>query len=461
MKAWAFAVVVSLGGGVASDQAARVAVSDISGAAGGETTVLITTREAFSLPAANMGEADRARFFLGKSFFNQNWIEAPASVSSRDGLGPLFNARSCSACHFKDGRSQPPASGLAFSTALLHISLPGRGAHGEPKPDLIYGDQIQNHALPGVPAEAEVIVNYEELPLKLDDGTVSQLRKPVYVLRALGYGALPANLLVSARVAPQMIGLGLLEAVAERDLMLLEDPEDENHDGISGHLNRVWDERQGRTLAGRFGWKAEQPSVRQQAGAAFNGDMGLTSGLFPRENQTQKEELLVKRASGGTPEVEQQVFNAVVLYSRSLAVPERRFPQDPECRAGEALFMQAGCSKCHVPTLRTAEIADLEYLGKQVIHPYTDLLLHDMGAELSDERPSFEASGSEWRTPPLWGVGLIPTVNGHRFLLHDGRARGVAEAILWHGGEAAVARGAFARMSATERLQLVRFVESL
>jgi CxxC motif-containing protein (DUF1111 family) len=265
---------------------------------------------------------------------------------------------------------------------------------------------------------------------------------------------------MSARVAPATIGLGLLEAVPEADLRARCDPDDRDHDGISGRVQRLPAVAGGSRL-GRFGWKAEKPSVRAQVSGAFGADMGITSTLFPSENHSAEQAAASARPSGGAPELDAKTEQAVVVYMRTLAVPRARQGNDSELRAGRALFERAACAACHVASLRTGRVADLPELSEQTFAPYTDLLLHDLGEELSDQRPVHEAQGSEWRTAPLWGIGLLAKVNGHQLLLHDGRARGVAEAILFHGGEANAARAAFANMSRRERAQLVRFVESL
>ncbi len=247
----------------------------------------------------------------------------------------------------------------------------------------------------------------------------------------------------------------------EEELEALEDPHDRNGDGVAGRPNQVWDASRGTRARGRFGWKAEQPTVLQQSAAAFVGDMGITSSLFPAENHTRAELEAAKQPSGGAPEVTDEIFESVVFYVRALAVPARRNVQDATVRKGERLFDEAGCSECHVATLRSEPRGELGELGTVVIHPYTDLLLHDMGEGLDDGRPSFEASGRQWRTPPLWGLGLIEIVNGHTFLLHDGRARSVSEAILWHDGEGRRARDAFVAMSVVDRTALLAFLASL
>jgi CxxC motif-containing protein (DUF1111 family) len=430
--------------------------------AGGETTVFDATRNAFTLAARNLNSSRRAAFFTGNSFFNENWVAAPASTASRDGLGPLFIARSCSACHFKDGRDHAPAEGEISRTLVFRLSQLGRNTvTGAPIPDVRYGGQLQTRALPGVKAEADVQVFWENETNRFADGESYQLRRPRYVFKNEAYGAVTANTLLSVRVAPAMIGLGLLESVSAETLERLADPEDRDGDGISGRINRVWDFEKKAQVIGRFGWKAEQPSVRQQTAGAFNDDMGLTTWLFPQENLTPIQTDAAKMPSGGSPEVSDEILAAVVLYAQTLAVPARRELESPLALRGEILFQSIGCAACHLPELKTGGKAVFPELAYQTIRPYTDLLLHDMGEGLADGREVYEASGSEWRTAPLWGIGLVRTVNGHTEFLHDGRARNLTEAILWHGGEAGNAREKFRALSREERDALLRFLESL
>jgi CxxC motif-containing protein (DUF1111 family) len=428
---------------------------------GGEGTVFDRSRNAFSLPARNLREEHRSSFFVGNSFFNQNWVAAPASVAARDGLGPLFNARSCSGCHFKDGRGRPPEPGEPMDTMLLRISVPGADVHGAPMPEPVYGDQIQGQSIPGVPREADVFVSYDEAAGAFSDNEAFSLRKPSYRIAHLGYGPIAQPLLMSPRVSPGIIGLGLLEAIPEAALQRLADPDDGDGDGISGHVNMVWDHGTSRTAVGRFGWKAEQPSVLQQTAAAFVGDIGITSPLFRAGNHTARENAAAQQPSRSEPELGEKIFHAVGLYARSLAVPAARTGDDPQALAGRQLFAIARCAACHVPELKTGPYPEMPELAYQTIHAYTDLLLHDMGDGLADDRPAFTATGREWRTPPLWGLGLIAKVNGHTFLLHDGRARNVAEAILWHAGEATASKQRFLTMSAQDRLALLAFLNSL
>lgn len=429
---------------------------------GATTNTVLLGVNAFTMPAANVTADHEGSFFTGNSFFNQSWVQAPSSTESRDGLGPLFNARSCAACHFKDGRGRPPLTDdEPFLGLLLRLSVPGPTGTGAPLPEPAYGEQLQPSAILGVPAEGTPRVRYREVPGSYLDGETYTLLEPSYTIEDLRYGALNPSTLLSPRVAPAVIGLGLLEGIPQARLELRADPDDADGDGISGRVNHVRDVATGQVVAGRFGWKAEQPSVRQQSAAAFVGDIGVTSSLFPRQDCTAAEAECQQALSGGDPEIADTLLDRVELYGRLLAVPVRERWQDREVLRGKKLFRDVGCAGCHVPRHETGTVADLPELSGQTIWPYTDLLLHDLGEALSDHRPSFEADGREWRTPPLWGLRLFRIVNGHDRLLHDGRARGVAEAILWHGGEADAAREAFRRLPAQDRTALVTFVESL
>jgi len=267
--------------------------------------------------------------------------------------------------------------------------------------------------------------------------------------------------MVSARVAPAVIGMGLLEAIPEETLRALADPDDRDGDGISGRLNTVWDAIAKKPAVGRFGWKASVPGLRQQIAMAALGDIGLTTSLYPEQNCPVAQADCRKAENGGEPEIEDDFLDRLELYSQTLAVPLRRDVEDPQVMRGEALFAQTGCAACHVMTLKTGAHASRQELSHQTIHPFTDLLLHDMGEGLADGRPDFLASGSEWRTPPLWGLGLVRVTNKHEYLLHDGRARGFAEAILWHGGEAAAAKERFRTLPQDERAALLAFLRSL
>jgi CxxC motif-containing protein (DUF1111 family) len=428
---------------------------------GGDTTVFDVSPKAYGFPAHNLKEEHRASFFVGRSFFNENWVVATASTTARDGLGPLFNTRSCSACHFEDGRSRPPEPGKPMSTMLIRISIPGKGPHHEPLPDPTYGGQIQGQGIPGIAPEADVFVAYKEIPGEYSDGETFSLRQPSYSVTNFGYGPLAKDAMFSPRIAPAVIGLGLLEAVPVETLQALAAGQKTNGSGIHGHLNWVWDKSSGKMAPGRFGWKAEQPSVFMQTATAFVEDIGITSSIMPDENYTTAQGACAKAASGGHPEVSDKILHDVVMYSRVLNVPARRNFKNPEVLRGKELFTRLDCAACHTPQLRTGDFPELPELSNQTIRPYTDLLLHDMGEGLADHRPVFDAGPSEWRTPPLWGLGLAMKVDGYAFYLHDGRARNLAEAILWHGSEAQASRDKFSALPKSDRQALTRFLESL
>ncbi|MEM1321577.1 MAG: di-heme oxidoredictase family protein [Bacteroidota bacterium] len=425
---------------------------------GGGTTVFDASANAFALPAPSLSNAEELLFGIGNSFFNLNWVTAPASTTARDGLGPYFNSRSCSGCHFRDGRGRPPAfDGENNHGLLLRLSVDGTSLQGAPLPHAIYGGQLQDRAIPGMAPEGRFTIRYETIEGRYDDGTPYTLRRPTYHIDDLSLGDL-GNVKVSPRVGAQMIGLGLLEAVEEATILSFADEADVDGDGISGKANYVWEVEKQQLSLGRFGWKANEPTLLQQTAGAFLGDMGITSDLFPDENCLTRE--CEEQPHGGLPEIEEEKLRNVALYVSTLAVPARRDHEDPEVLQGKQLFIQLQCTSCHIPKMTTG-IHSIPALSNQSIRPYTDLLLHDMGEGLADHREDFRASGREWRTPPLWGLGLIETVNEHTFLLHDGRARNIEEAILWHGGEAENAQKAFKALSNNQREQLLRFLESL
>jgi len=429
---------------------------------GGDTTnTFLLGSNAFIMPAENMLVEHEPSFYTGNSFFNQAWVETPASTENRDGLGPLFNARSCAACHFKDGRGAPPEEDESFLGLLLRISLPGETEHGAPVSSSLYGNQIQPFAVLDVPAEATPVVTYKEIYGEYGDGESYSLLTPTYQLTNAQYGEPDSALMISPRVAPSVIGMGLLEAIPPERLNDLADPDDLDGDGISGKVNLVWDETNGVFTIGRFGWKAEQPSVEQQVASAFLGDIGITNPIFTENNCAPAQQECLEEPVGGDPEIRQELFDKVILYTALLAVPVRRNWEEPTVRRGKKLFTEIGCISCHVSSHTTGIHPQWPEVSEQLIWPYTDLLLHDMGEGLADNRPVFEANGSEWRTPPLWSIGLVESVNNHTRFLHDGRARNLAEAILWHGGEAEAAKESFRLLEAEDRQAILLFLESL
>ena len=434
----------------------------------GKASVRQSDHNAFSLPSANLAPSRRLDFSVGNSFFRNPWVIAPSTTTARDGLGPLFNTNACQNCHIKDGRGHPPAAQAESAVSmLLRLSIPAQpgqealleqqGVIAEPT----YGSQLQDMAIPGHAAEGKIRLDWHYQTLTLADGTAVELRRPQLQLSDLGYGPLHPQTQFSLRIAPPMIGLGLLEAISDTDLLAHEDAHDRDNNGISGRANRVWDIARQQSVPGRFGWKAGQPTLNQQNAHAFAGDMGLTSSLVPADDCSAAQPTCPQAPNGGQPEVSDKILASVLFYSRNLAVPMRRAVDDPQVLAGKALFQQAGCAACHVPAFSTASQAAEPELANQPIRPYSDLLLHDMGDGLADNRAEFQADGREWRTPPLWGIGLTETVSGHTQFLHDGRARTLLEAILWHDGEARQAKEQVMQFDADQRQKLLAFLNSL
>lgn len=438
-------------------------------ASGGKTSVRKEGANAFSLPAANLPMSKRLDFSVGNSFFRNPWVQAPASTDARDGLGPLFNTNGCQNCHIKDGRGHAPREGDTNAVSMLvRLSIPALTPEQKKRviiegviPEPIYGGQLQDFSLSGAKPEGQIHITYSEKKVQLSDSDVVTLRKPHLSIKELAYGAMDKNVLMSARVAPPMIGLGLLESIPESTILEFVKKQQQDNNGISGKANRVWDVKNEALVLGRFGWKAGQPSLMQQNAAAFNGDLGLISNLFPKDDCTQAQTICEKLPHGGTPEVSDKILNFVEFYSQHLAVPIRRNVKDPQVIAGQRIFKDIGCESCHQSNIKTANITNRPALSNQTIHPYTDMLLHDMGEGLSDNRPEFLADGQEWRTPPLWGLGYLQEVNGHTEMLHDGRARNALEAILWHGGEAQQSRDDVVKLSTQDRNALLAFLASL
>ncbi|EEA95403.1 di-heme oxidoredictase family protein [Pseudovibrio sp. JE062] len=445
--------------------------------AGKSTTQKPLNRAVFTFPSANLPFEKHQDFRLGESLFQKLWVSTPSSTRASDGLGPLFNARACESCHPKAGRGRPPIDDERPVSIFMRLSVApstpeerARIESGEVPllPEPTYGGQLQNFGVPGVPGEGEMKITYEEIKVDLSEGEVAYLRKPTYTIENLAYGPMSEHALISARVAPPMIGLGLLEAIAETDITSQADPDDSDNDGISGRVSWVNPADPDSKMIGRFGWKALNATVLSQSAGAFAGDIGISTPYDLRNygDCTEAQTACFEQAHGeqehlGVSEAPDPVLDLVTFYSQNLAVPARRDVSDAQVLAGKKVFYEAGCASCHTPkyvTSRTAENPEHQF---QLIWPYTDLLLHDMGEGLSDGRPTGSASGNEWKTPPLWGIGLTETVNNHRFFLHDGRARGLLEAVLWHGGEAEAAKTRVVEMPAKDRANLIRFLESL
>lgn len=434
-------------------------------------TSVAADQQAYTLPAPVLDYQEKKIFLQGRSHFKRRWI-APITFNGEWGLGPTFIQTRCSECHINNGRGGPPASSTEqLATMLVRLSLPGTDAHGGPKLDPNYGDQFQNNALQAqevdlryarelVPAEAELYLDWEEKLVTLADGEQVALRKPKLRIEKLAFGPLGEGAMLSLRNTQPVFGLGLLEAVAEETLLAI--AAEQKKIGLNGRPNYVWDFVHGKMAVGRFGWKANQANLMAQTAAAFLGDLGVTSRYLRLNNCPPIQHACRIQDPANDPEIIDADMNDFELWLRALAAPARRDMVDPQVRQGEAMFNAAGCAACHTPVLKTAaSYPAFPKLANRVFYPYTDLLLHDMGEELADGRPDFAASGRDWRTQPLWGLGLSKQVNGQTGLLHDARARNVTEAILWHGGEGAAARDAFSKMSKAQRAALVRYVEAI
>jgi CxxC motif-containing protein (DUF1111 family) len=436
--------------------------------AGGETTAFNRTSQGFGQPAPNLTEKELELHILGDRAFEATFVTSPAPINA--GLGPQFNNTSCIACHIRDGRGMPEKGSL-----LVRVSLPmalSAKPSATARPPSIFqvdpkssatlteasvslgnalpvtglGTQIQDQAVYGVQPKANINIEWKEQSGTYGDGKPFRLRSPQLDITLPGGKPLPSDILTSLRLPPPVFGRGLLEAIPEKAVVALADPKDRNRDGISGKVNRVWDVRQQKLVLGRFGLKANNPNLLQQNAAAYVNDMGVTNPLFPEKD--------------GSHEIDRKTLEASTFYTQTLSVPARTLMNDPGVRNGEKLFTQANCAACHISTLQTGD-HPVKAIAHQTIHPYTDLLLHDMGSGLADGRPDFDATDQEWRTPPLWGIGLTQAVLPYSSYLHDGRAQTLEESILWHGGEAEGSKEMFRQMSKGDRQALIRFLSSL
>lgn len=428
----------------------------------GTGSVQDASKRAFELPLNGVTVTENREFHVGNSFFKDTWVVAPASTAGRDGLGPLFNANACAACHLHDGRGRGVFED-EFGQARMDLSLLFRLSRRDPTQGWMpipgLGEQLQPFGIPGVQGEGRPQVQFRRVNGQYPDGTTYELLEPIYDLSQVpGFAAQDR---FSPRVGNQLIGLGLLEMIEEKDLLSFEDPKDLNGDGISGRAQKVIDPSTGQLVIGRFGWKAGQASLLAQNAAAFHGDLGLTTRLHPKAHCESSQTDCLSAPSGGDPEVEDHILDRLTTYTRLIAVPQARGLNRVEVIEGREHFQKIGCASCHSPSWTTSSASPHAVLRSQKIFPYTNLLLHDLGPELADHRHEAIANGREWRTSPLWGIGLLPTVNGHQNLLHDGRARNVEEAILWHGGEANASREAFKALSSLERRNLIEFVNAL
>ena len=477
---------------------------------GGESSVSFQPFPSFQLPAANIANELRPDFYAGQALANQPWVKAPTITTARDGLGPIYNARTCLTCHVKGGKGFIPADNkTTLTSTLVRLSTLPTFSTLETAdqlhklkisgslPNPIYGDQIQSQSVslahqlrhsqkPGtlkhdVAPEAYIHINWQEkiftYPDQHPDQHTVSLRSPELDFKYLGYGDISSvnnsagnkgsvneGTVFSLRVAPMIHGMGLISLISDEDILALSDENDSNQDGISGRPNQVWDVEKQITALGRFGLKSNKPTLEMIVAGAFTNDLGITNSLEPNQPCTELQPTCLNMPDGNDEEgveLPDHLLKLVVNFNRNLAPVIRRNPGNKNVLAGRELFYQSGCQQCHNPSFTTQKSTEFPHLSEQRIWPYSDFLLHDMGPDLADGRPDFLATGNEWRTPPLWGIGLLAQVNGMATLLHDGRARSVEEAIIWHGGEAELAKNRFVLLDKQDRDRLIQFVNSL
>ncbi|MGP1716687.1 MAG: di-heme oxidoreductase family protein [Methylophilus sp.] len=424
-----------------------------------ETTLTTPSRsaDAYTKPYAGLTDPIALKTFQeGRTLFRQVWTIQGGEDQRFSGLGPLYSRFSCVACHPGNGRGFAPDDASQSMKAMLvrlSVHAPLQGTLPHP----VYGEQLNEFGIPGVTGEGVARVHYDTITITLADGETVPLRQPRLSFSELAYGPL-TNVLTSARIAPAVFGLGLLDNIPDAEI--LRQAQRRKPKGIFGRPNRVWDIAQQKIVIGKFGWKANVPNLRQQIASAFHGDLGITSSLFAAENCTPQQTHCLSIPSQTTPELSDQQLHEIQFYLAALAVPQPEATSQALQR-GALLFRQAQCIECHTDQLRTGQHASIALLNQRSISPYSDLLLHDMGEGLADHRPDFAASGREWRTPPLWGIGLAKKVHPEAGFLHDGRARTLQEAILWHDAEGKTAKQRYMAFTKEERALLLLFIESL
>ena len=440
---------------------------------GGETTNIANNKNAFSLVAKNLEEYLKIDFLVGNALFERIWEDAQVSKNdTKDGLGPFFSASSCEQCHSGDGRGHLPDENFGDIDSISAVIQIGWAKKGKIEllkyiPDPVYGSQISEFSVKNVLKEADIIFKYDYKPEMFNNGIIVELRKPTILLKNLNYGKIGEDTKFSARIAQPIIGLGLIESISDLDILSNEDELDLNKDGISGKANRVWDIISNKETIGRFGWKASQPTVYQQIADAFFNDMGLSNTLHKNPSNCSTFQTICNQIPNGNSveyndlEVSNEQLDLITFYSKQLGVPARRNINDKDVIAGKKIFYELSCHSCHVEKFQTSNNAEYNNLKKQTIYPYSDFLLHEMGEGLADSLSEFLANGNEWRTPPLWGLGLTETVSGRQSYLHDGRARTITESILWHGGEAEEIKKDFLKLDVIQLNSILKFLESL
>jgi CxxC motif-containing protein (DUF1111 family) len=469
---------------------------------GGDTTVFFKGEsiQAFRNPAQNLTEAQIQRHLAGDALFERNFSDDAGRFDH--GLGPVYNNTNCNACHAKDGRGALPVFPIGATwvplkqneAVFLRISIEDGIKHpktaennwGAPVAVPGFSDQLFHLGSFGVRADlpgsgqAQVWMSYEKTTFIYADGEKVELRKPIFkvtgaydeyfdsVTGQVRSRLYDKDVKMGPRIGTPMIGLGLLEAIKESDIRALA-ARDLSDEGVKGQVNMVFDIEKSMAgdpypvSMGRFGLKNNTPSVFHQSLGALRGDIGVTNYAFPKESIAGTplyDSYMNSKQGAPALEASDEVANDLVFYSQTLAVPSRRNVEDPTVIRGANVFHQTSCTSCHQPSFVTGP-HKIDAFANQKIYPYTDMLLHDMGEGLADGRQDFDASGSQWKTRPLWGMGQTQTINPRAGFLHDGRARTLEEAILWHGGEAEYAKTKFAKLPKADRTALIQFIRSL
>lgn len=424
--------------------------------------------KAYQQPLPNLSATDKQAFYLGQSMFERLWVPAPSSTTASDGLGPLFNARSCHSCHVNSGRGHAPTTnqlGSDVPSFFIRLGKSDQAQTDHVIGDYMYGRQFHPLSATNVKTEGDYRIHWQESIEIFDDGYQVTLRKPSLEWLSLNYGDFQESTGFSMRVSPPLVGMGLLDLVPDSLILEHADPDDQDQNGISGKPN--WIERNGEKLLGRFGHKASVPSLKEQNQSAFNGDLGLSTELFPFPSGdcTVAQTDCMQAPNGNSQhlddlEVSKEQMAVLDTYVALSMPPAMRNLDQAWFKDAKQIFDQLECGSCHTPKLTTGS-SEFTALSHRDFYPFTDMLLHDLGPELANGFPVLNASTQEWRTAPLWGIGLSESVSGRNGFLHDGRARTIEEAILWHGGEAEASKNAYKSLNAKQRALFVRFLESL
>ena len=419
---------------------------------GGSISRPVSSSEALTFIKPSASIIDKDDFLLGNKLFNFQWLEPENIKTNLDGLGPIFNRKACSDCHIRNGRGIHSKK-ISNRTFVIKILEPRKTSKNK-KLNIFFGEQIQDRAIHNSKPEAKVSIRWIETKHKYVDGEIYFLRKPKLIIETISPENISSDTIFSIRMPPPLLGMGLINSISDEFLLSISDHYDSDNNGISGKANIINNIKNNKNSIGKFGWKASIESLEIQNAIASFEDMGVTNPIL-RDEDCYNDYTLCQ-SSNTNPEMNEIYFNKINRYLKLLAVPEKRNRNSKLVKNGKVVFDQLGCNLCHLPSIviRNGET-------REIIHPFSDFLLHDMGKELEDKSQFNIPEKSEWRTSPLWGIGLTKKISGSEFYLHDGRARNLEEAILWHGGEAKKSAEAFRSLDKIQRIQLIKFLKSL